>query len=578
MKVWTLLGVLVVLMAAGVVSANYDLYNLDNQTIAALSNETFPVSSLNFTYKLCGNESVMSQFLLNFTGTLDPSTLALNDSCVQSNLTIDSSKLQFGSHTGNIAFISLNGTRFFPITINIANTDIWNFSSQNVTLSMNLREFLPVIIGINNTKNLNANVSFSIVDTDKLAYFDTSAMLLKPLATTSRPLYLQTFNATPGIRTINITATDGIFSKTFSIFLTVSDNLKPIIGDADYKNNVSVNEFVPVKVPISDESEITGVKITYSNSNATENLRIFNTTHWEGTIRNTANHGEVDFYVTAVDRWNNSITREFELNVQGLKSIGLDNDIYVGKIKYLYNRSVTIGKAYVSTPLNFKLNYLTKSPDVNSTINVTINGKPVKVGETISFASLSGDIVITLQQNYVYYYSYNGSRAAYSDQPLLNYTISYDTADYFTNFIGELEVITGTNIDLNNTKISFTGDFNKYDVSLPMSKDIPYLDRQTNALKMATFSCWPEDRFVYENSTYNCTIVYPVDIDARDFSAVTSMAAFGNMIDGYERNLTFTASERDTERLKSGVMFWAIIFVFLGFVGYKKVWENLHYH
>lgn len=558
----------------------------ENETteITEIVRQSFPINSTEYRYSVCGaaNETNINQFFSgSIVNSLTPeSATILENSCFNSTLVLNVNNYAEGEHTFSVSAVSPIETKQLSIKLIILGSNVWNIINNSRGIELSENQFTSFTLHIENTGDIALTLLGQLENIDNIAFVDLSDFHIPARSSVKKPVYLQTFNTTPGLKVINITARDELNTiKKLFINLLIHDETPPNIINFSITPSVAdISQEIEIRLQVSDNSKILNVTLIDSDKNITIPIPFFADDIYRLLFRENEIAGERRAVIRVVDESNNSQERSIEFVIKPLKALKIDNEVDLGKVRFLEVRNIVVGETFVPIFLGIKLNNFQALNNQNASFDIFVNDKLINVSETQFFNNHVGSIILTVRQNPVYVYTSvvdSQQIKIYSPVPRENFTQSNDPLDYFTEYVGEIEIISEATVENKNPKISFKGEFNMYSVSKPLSLPVPFFDTASSRIKSTTFNCTSIDNDVYEDSMYRCEINFPVDIDSTDFSVIAPASSYSNLIDGYEKNLTFTSLERDSKGL------WAIIFGLLffflvgGFLVNKFVWKNV---
>lgn len=451
--------------------------------------------------------------------------------------------------------------RSLSIKVKVDENLMWEVASGiNGTLSMNAtKNFYGMFTyAVRNNGNAKINLSVSSVG-DDFFFFDKGSITLDPQSTLSKPVY---FYLPPNVSTkahsFNITFIDSFNTfKTFKVLINVTDLYAPEFKILEANpNNTEIGQPVLIRAIITDDVNVTKVWTIIDGNEVvfTRNDDIYST-----EVKSIVG-GAKSYSIVARDAMDNRAIKTVTYNVKQKEVMSLSNNVYFGKMRL--ERSRTIVFANFNTPTSFTvrlLDFQTSRSIRGGVINITINERDLLNAslQKLDFTDYSGELKITVVENIM--------------APLPNTSVNLN--EYKFGFNGKLRIDTPDSVYNPNGEVFFSGTYDDYDVANPVTLNVSFFTFGEGA-QITNMSCNPLDVGVYENSSYNCMMSYPVDIESNNMAVVTTLEAFDAYKTGNDLTINKLSLEKEANARWGLFYFILLFFLVIGLVVKFKVLPN----
>lgn len=463
---------------------------------------------------------------------------------------------QSGNYSERIMFLSLTDIEQLDIQINVLESTVWAISPTNTTIQVKRGDWGKIYdLTVTNNGNVDVTFTTNLINSNNLVWFDTSAFRLLPFSQLARPVYYY-INQTliPAVYPINISIVDTSGNVKSSLLnFNVTDDRLPVIDSVELaQTEVKMGEAVLFYLTAHDDRAIEWVGIAIKGD--VYNFTVVNQTSYK-FVWNKTNAPEIVNYTLFVSDGINVATQTGLFEVKKKQAIFVLDTVAFGKVKYLQTRFLKLGEIQQSgTYYEFKLRMIDVS-NPNITVNIYVNDKLLKENSTLVFAD---PMVLFIKVEEIGYE---------------NATIPYD---YYVTYNGVIDTETAADTDNPAPMIKFRGSFGEYTVTPSQYVGIPVISN--GAVITKYMYCNPNDIGYFDNSTYDCTISYPIDIGSDNLPVITSVTAYQNLKEGYERNATTIAMQRDAaEAWRNGLLILVIAGTII-ILFYWFIWRFWHRH
>lgn len=540
--------------------ASIKLQNSQAQEISVIAMDVLAGTSGGFNFSVCSiGENTSFVRLYNFSLFLNPiipdniTNLKQND-CHQANITYSVPNTSIAkTYNERIIVLTSNESKEMIANIRVVESTIWNLSEPEKNISAKKGDFGQFNFTMKNSGNVEVRFRMTLVSNtnDPILAVDTSDFSIQPNSSFSRAIYYDMFrNLTPSVYSFNITFFDnsGNF-RIFPIKINLTDIYPPVIDEIKViPEDAELDQNIVISAIVKDDAGIRTVR-TIINGNIT-NFTYYNESLYKLIYTDTKFPKDEDITITVTDIWNNIASKIVRIKVHPDNIVKSEREAFFNKIKTQQEREKMFIFTNKTTFLAFKLNSVVVE-NLNVTLSLFINGKPFNSTTSVILDQAYGEILLKVKENEIYKSVFDNT----TNQTIKVLETNED--NYISDFKGEIEVTTDTRVLNPNKLIRFSGRFDKYSVSNPTSLVIPYF---TNGVLPPNFSCMPTDNGIYEQSYYECKVKYPVDVHERELAVISTKEALDNLINGYERNLSYTSLERDAERTAKWIT-WIILLV-----------------